>query len=199
MQNLNEQGINRKVDEYFNKFDANKNNILEKDEAVLFLNSFFKSMGRNINGETLDAVFKLIDSNGDGQITKPEMAEIIKKCEVDYQNKMNRTGTHTTAPVQKQNGTGQFQQERQVNSQPQVVYQQQPQAQQQVVYQKQPQVVYQQQQPQVVYQQQPPQQQYVYQQQQQPQVVYQQQPPQQVVYQQQPQNTQYRQQWTQPQ
>lgn len=107
---LNDQSIQQKADEYFRIYDKNNNGVLEEDETVLFLNQFFQSVGRNINAETLNQVKNIVDSNGDGKISKEELIQILKKSETDYQNKGNAISPSTNLNNGQNYGQGSYNQ-----------------------------------------------------------------------------------------
>jgi len=111
---LNDDVISQRVEEYFRLYDKNNNGVLEQDEAILFLNSFYQSMGRNINSQTLDRIRSVIDSDRDGKISKQELNKIIKAAEQDHANRniygdntsyVRPTGQNTTNYISTNNVT----------------------------------------------------------------------------------------------
>ena len=79
------------IEQIWEKFDDDKNNILSKDEAKKFITAAITElMGGNVEDDTMfdhvmpqqqfDQLFNSIDVDGGGEATKEEMFLFIKKC-----------------------------------------------------------------------------------------------------------------------
>ena len=72
---LNDQKkYNKYSDNVFDKVDKNKNGYIEKDELANLIREMIKKLKKetNIPEDKVEAALKLIDTDGDGKISKEE-------------------------------------------------------------------------------------------------------------------------------
>ena len=61
------------VEEIWAKYDVDKSNELDKQEARVFLKEFFGQIGGNFSEAEFTKLFDEVDVNGNGRIDKNEM------------------------------------------------------------------------------------------------------------------------------
>ena len=66
------------VDKIFAHFDKDGSGLLEQDEAKEFITALFKSMGEEISAKHTEGAFNMLDSSGDGAVSKDELLDILK-------------------------------------------------------------------------------------------------------------------------
>jgi Ca2+-binding EF-hand superfamily protein len=68
------------VDSTFREFDLNRDNFIDKQEAVNFLNMGLKQINKKPNATFLDAEYfiKSADKNGDGVLSRSEVEDFFK-------------------------------------------------------------------------------------------------------------------------
>ena len=68
----------QEVDAVWEKYDVNKNGVLDKDECMNFLRDTFKEVfGDDMTDEQLEGTFKMIDEDGSGGFSKEEVMKHI--------------------------------------------------------------------------------------------------------------------------
>ena len=72
----------KKIKELFDKYDENKNGVLEKGEFITGLNELIQSLGDSMPSETVDKISEEaitnFDLDGNGIIECNEFTELIK-------------------------------------------------------------------------------------------------------------------------
>ncbi|CAL6041274.1 EF_hand domain-containing protein [Hexamita inflata] len=63
----------KRYNELFNRVDVDGSNHIELDEVK----KMFKDEGYNLTDEQVEKIYRLIDSNGDGKLSRPEFTRII--------------------------------------------------------------------------------------------------------------------------
>ena len=71
----NSDKLNEQVTEYFNGYDSDENNCLDRKELRLFLTQFFETyhIRAPVTDEYVDAIFREIDANRDNKIQLEEL------------------------------------------------------------------------------------------------------------------------------
>ena len=68
----------KRIDEIWDKYDLDKNGVLEKAEAYVFLRDIFRDLfGTESTDDDLDSTFKMVDSNNNGVIEKDELHSVL--------------------------------------------------------------------------------------------------------------------------
>ena len=67
------------VDNIWDKYDTDRSGKLNRRETLRFMNAFLQSRGQKPTTHLqFSRFFKKFDANGDGQISKGEMAQFVK-------------------------------------------------------------------------------------------------------------------------
>ena len=64
------------IDGIFAQFDTDNSGKLEKEECNKFFNELFESLG-NIDEATKAEIINAVDSNGDSELTKDELRNLL--------------------------------------------------------------------------------------------------------------------------
>ena len=72
--------IDQAVDAIFEHYDTDGNGTLDADEAKVFFNELFESVGDCIPPESHPVIMGQIDANGDGKLSKDELKEIMMEA-----------------------------------------------------------------------------------------------------------------------
>ncbi len=61
-------------------FDRDQNGYLDKKEADSLMRMVFKEMGVSYTSKKADELFKMIDLNGDGRISRQEFVHMLERA-----------------------------------------------------------------------------------------------------------------------
>ena len=67
------------VEAIWSQYDKDKSGFLDRQEATRLLEDVFKQLNVPFTSTKADHVFKLIDANNDGKITKNELVGALQK------------------------------------------------------------------------------------------------------------------------
>ena len=71
------RAVTQLVEDTWSKFDINQDGFLQKPELCSFLDDYTRSIGP-LRSEIQELIFKKLDKNNDGMISKEEFVEIVK-------------------------------------------------------------------------------------------------------------------------
>ena len=74
---MNKAQIKIMVDQFWEKYDKNKNGKLEIKEAKSFLKELFEDNADKLNDKELKIIFNEIDENCDGKLSKGEIMDFL--------------------------------------------------------------------------------------------------------------------------
>lgn len=67
-------------DQIFDKYDKNKNNVIDKGEIILFLKDVLEELETtDITNDILNKTFKELDKNKNKELSRWEVTEILDK------------------------------------------------------------------------------------------------------------------------
>ena len=68
------------INDLWTAFDRDQNGYLDQKEATNLMRLIFKEMRVPYSAQKADELFKMIDLNGDGQISKQEFAYMLERA-----------------------------------------------------------------------------------------------------------------------
>ena len=81
MSNKNENSeIDEAIEAIFQHYDTDKNGTLDAEEAKVFFDELFASVGDSIPADAHPVIISQIDGNGDGQLSKDELKTIMTEA-----------------------------------------------------------------------------------------------------------------------
>ena len=87
----NEDIMNLCIEEWFNKIDSNKNNLIEPGEFSPFMVDFFKTAKiPNMTEEKVNELFQKVDIDKNGVIERNELKPLIKKIILHLKNQVQK-------------------------------------------------------------------------------------------------------------
>ena len=76
-------------DKLFEKYDSNKNNVLDHNEIKLFLKDILLELGLELTKENYKNIFDKLDKNKNNELSRYEVTEIIDEIWAKKYNKNN--------------------------------------------------------------------------------------------------------------